>query len=66
MMIGRTLNDYCGFWQELYRDYEHVDNNTKGVLMPFLGGEMTLGYPELLEIPVRANRPCLHQCSGDL
>ena len=57
MMVRRTPNDYRAFWQELYRDYEHVDNNTKDILVYFLGGEMNIGYEGLRHMPKRAIDP---------
>ena len=57
MMIRRTPDDYRGFWQELYQDFEHADTITKDVLVYLLGGEMKLGYQELQHIPRRAIDP---------
>ena len=59
MMISRTPESYRKFWQELYQDYQYVDERTKDILVFFLGGEMKLGYEELQKIPQRALDPAL-------
>jgi len=54
MMRRPTPKSYRVFWNGIYADYNLVDQQTKEILVYFLGGERILGYQYLLSLPARS------------